>query len=64
MRNNCNIIKPDYRSLLSNPDDRIIAIIAQHYAEVKDLVSNCSVCNAVQPSQAREPLLAHEIPLE
>jgi len=31
-------------------------------SEVKDLVSNCSVCNAVQPSQAKEPLLAHEIP--
>ena len=31
-------------------------------SEVKDYVSNCSVCNTVQPSQAREPLLEHEIP--
>ena len=31
-------------------------------AEIKDYVSNCSVCNAVQPSQAREPLVAHDIP--
>ena len=31
-------------------------------SEIKDYVSNCSVCNAVQPSQAREPLIVHEIP--
>ena len=31
-------------------------------AEIKDYVSNCSVCNAIQPSQAREPLIVHEIP--
>ena len=31
-------------------------------SEIKDYVSNCSVCNAVQPSQARERLLVHEIP--
>ena len=31
-------------------------------SEIKDYVSNCSVCNAIQPSQVKEPLLAHEIP--
>ena len=31
-------------------------------SEIKDYVSNCSVCAAVQPSQAREPLITHEIP--
>ena len=31
-------------------------------AEIKDYVSNCSVCNVIQPSQAREPLIVHEIP--
>ena len=27
-----------------------------------DYVSNCSVCNTLQPSQTREPLTVHEIP--
>ena len=31
-------------------------------AEIRDHVSNCSVCNTVQPSQCREPLNTHEIP--
>ena len=31
-------------------------------SEIKDYVSNCSVCNTIQPSQAREPLIVHEIP--
>ena len=31
-------------------------------SEIKDYVSNCSVCNTIQPSQARESLIVHEIP--
>ena len=31
-------------------------------SEIKDYVSNCSVCNTLQPSQTREPLAVHEIP--
>ena len=31
-------------------------------SEIKDYVSNCSVCNTLQPSQTREPLTVHEIP--
>ena len=31
-------------------------------SEIKDYVSNCSVCNALQPAQTREPLTVHEIP--
>ena len=32
-------------------------------AEIKDYVSNCSVCNIFQPSQGREPLNTYEIPV-
>ena len=31
-------------------------------SEIKDYVSNCSICNTIQPSQAREPLVGHKIP--
>ena len=31
-------------------------------AEIRDYVSNCSVCNTLQPSQCREPLNTHEVP--
>ena len=31
-------------------------------AEVKDYINNCSVCNALRPSQCQEPLNTHEIP--
>ncbi|KAK3882515.1 hypothetical protein Pcinc_013114 [Petrolisthes cinctipes] len=30
---------------------------------IKDMVSRCSTCAAVQPSQAREPMLSHEVPV-
>ncbi|KAK3871625.1 hypothetical protein Pcinc_023247 [Petrolisthes cinctipes] len=30
---------------------------------IKDMVSRCSTCAAVQPSQAREPMLSHEAPV-
>ena len=31
-------------------------------AEIRDYVSNCSVCNTLRPSQCREPLNTHEVP--
>ena len=31
-------------------------------AEIKDYVSNCSICNTLRPSQCREPLRPYEIP--
>ena len=31
-------------------------------AEIRDYVSNCSICNTLRPSQCREPLNTHEIP--
>ena len=31
-------------------------------AEIRDYVSNCSICNTLRPSQCREPLKSHEVP--